>query len=790
MIAKVGVIMKKISLKEKLKSKKFFFRIFNYLSIILFLTIIFISMTYVIAVKGLKEGTYNKINFNLKATSETIDTRMNEMQNIGIQFFNNDIITQYFRIEEKQDSFIKSEQWRILRVLLQNEFIFPFSEMSMFAYFPEGNKVYTSAGVYDIEFFFENICNYSNYTMDYWKNQSSESNPVEILRYSLLENTYIGSKEEVIPIVTKRSIRGNTGVLIVNMETKVIKQMLEASSTIQGTRFLILNNNNEMLIDTEKSSIGVDDVNQIFQNMKHGKKVVTIDHMKYTIFSHVSEGNGWNYIELVPSKELNLIMNINLILILVIGIILLILWVVIAYSLRFRIYKPINFVVEELMQKQPELISDQNVGNVNMDEMGILRTGVEVLLDQYNTYNERFKEYKMERVEHSLQLMIHGIPSADNAQISNILREQYGFTEDAFICCNILFDFTMKFYNEFTEVKRDKIVGDIRKILQILIGAQEKSYVLEMNKEMYSCILNVNNNEELNHVDEMFQKLLKIFETDKEYFTVSIGIGNTCTSISKISTSYNQAITALRNKSNTANYQIVYFGKLPARMKVVFSFYDQKKIVNCIKIGNEKKLINMISNILDINKKNEISNENMAELYRQLIAVGSRYLEDTGKKLEDFESISKLHSEIIHKQISLSFEAGRRLVLAFFQEILKVVKSDENLPGNKLIDMIEEMVRKNYSTDLSLDSIADMFGVSAKYISRVFKQKSGKNLTDYIGEVRVEEAKELLLNTNLKIDEIAEAVGIGSRGTFLRVFKKMEGVSPSEYRLIQKNHNA
>ena len=67
-------------------------------------------------------------------------------------------------------------------------------------------------------------------------------------------------------------------------------------------------------------------------------------------------------------------------------------------------------------------------------------------------------------------------------------------------------------------------------------------------------------------------------------------------------------------------------------------------------------------------------------------------------------------------------------------------------------------------------------------MSRLFKQKSGENLTDYINEVRIEKAKEILTTTNVKIGDIAAMVGLESRATFLRVFKKLEGVSPNEYR--------
>ena len=100
----------------------------------------------------------------------------------------------------------------------------------------------------------------------------------------------------------------------------------------------------------------------------------------------------------------------------------------------------------------------------------------------------------------------------------------------------------------------------------------------------------------------------------------------------------------------------------------------------------------------------------------------------------------------------------------------------------------------NYTGELYLEKMGTDLGFSAKYMSKIFKQKTGENLTDYINRVRMEKAREILLSTNIKINDVAVMVGIESRATFLRVFKKLEGISPGEYRKVsrqreeEKNH--
>jgi len=86
------------------------------------------------------------------------------------------------------------------------------------------------------------------------------------------------------------------------------------------------------------------------------------------------------------------------------------------------------------------------------------------------------------------------------------------------------------------------------------------------------------------------------------------------------------------------------------------------------------------------------------------------------------------------------------------------------------------------SDDLSLATIAKAVNVSANYFSTLFRQATGLTFSDYLARVRVEKTKNLLLNPNLKISEIAFEVGFQSLSQFNRSFRRVAGVSPKEYR--------
>ncbi|MGK0700807.1 helix-turn-helix domain-containing protein [Priestia flexa] len=90
----------------------------------------------------------------------------------------------------------------------------------------------------------------------------------------------------------------------------------------------------------------------------------------------------------------------------------------------------------------------------------------------------------------------------------------------------------------------------------------------------------------------------------------------------------------------------------------------------------------------------------------------------------------------------------------------------------------------NYDRDVKLQEIAERFYLSREYISRKFKQEFQENISDYIVKVRMTKAKSLLKNEQLKIYEVANMIGYQDDKYFRKVFKKLEGLTPNEYRQL------
>ena len=93
-----------------------------------------------------------------------------------------------------------------------------------------------------------------------------------------------------------------------------------------------------------------------------------------------------------------------------------------------------------------------------------------------------------------------------------------------------------------------------------------------------------------------------------------------------------------------------------------------------------------------------------------------------------------------------------------------------------------KFIEEHSADELSLSKLAKAVNISANHLSEKFKQVTGINFVDYVAHIRSDKARELLQKTGLRISEIAFAVGFQSLSQFNRVFKKLSGKSPTEYR--------
>jgi two-component system response regulator YesN len=115
-------------------------------------------------------------------------------------------------------------------------------------------------------------------------------------------------------------------------------------------------------------------------------------------------------------------------------------------------------------------------------------------------------------------------------------------------------------------------------------------------------------------------------------------------------------------------------------------------------------------------------------------------------------------------------------------EFVKMAESVENAYEHDVISKVLRYIDKNSSSDLKLESLADLFGYNSAYLGKLFKSSTGEKFNLYLDKKRVSDAKALLMQADLKVYHLSEMVGYKNLDYFYKKFKRYVGESPNEYR--------
>lgn len=309
-----------------------------------------------------------------------------------------------------------------------------------------------------------------------------------------------------------------------------------------------------------------------------------------------------------------------------------------------------------------------------------------------------------------------------------------------------------------------------------------KSYVAEIDGKHIAFILNFENeNNFVSEITDLCTQTRTILLAEFE-MVVEIGISTVDSEISKLNRLYNEALIALDYKTEPGQ-NVIFYDDVIGEEKLVSVYYYpsdiEERIINYVRVGDASNLIKVLDMLVEKNIKNpSVRNSSKNCFYYDLLG--------TYMKAAD---LVEYDSELMHKLILkeddnyISIKNSVSVLCGEFINICRLSHKFQEAGVDKTAEKIKQYVDDNYSDiNLGVFTIADQFGLSRQTVSKKFSQAFGEKLNEYITEVRMAKAKELLATTNLNGFRIAEMVGYADSSTFIRVFKKLYGVTPGQYK--------
>lgn len=250
---------------------------------------------------------------------------------------------------------------------------------------------------------------------------------------------------------------------------------------------------------------------------------------------------------------------------------------------------------------------------------------------------------------------------------------------------------------------------------------------------------------------------------------------------------YEEALSALwRRNMMDANRYIHLFEDVKSGSRIAFSDWEEEWKVAALS-GNEEQLAAASGRWLEAVRSGGYIAPQMLEDYKtDTLLFCAKMLREGPGRLAGGEEPLAIMEELAEKSphvnaSSLSLQDWREWSCLLLQRLSQAIVQRQAHEKAKMSD-IAAFIEQNYQAELSLQDIAKRFFVSREYVSRKFKLEYGINITDYISGIRIDKAKLLMVNPNLRIAKIAEMVGFHDEKYFSKVFKKQEGISPKAYR--------
>lgn len=122
-----------------------------------------------------------------------------------------------------------------------------------------------------------------------------------------------------------------------------------------------------------------------------------------------------------------------------------------------------------------------------------------------------------------------------------------------------------------------------------------------------------------------------------------------------------------------------------------------------------------------------------------------------------------------------------KMIEHYLSLVISVFNQEQNA-SHYAVYQVEQYIRTHYSEELTLNMLADLVYLNPNYLSNIFAQVTGCTLNKYIKQIRMENAQRLLLNTNMKITDISQAVGYPNTSYFCKSFQKLFGATPERFR--------
>ncbi|QUI24161.1 helix-turn-helix domain-containing protein [Vallitalea pronyensis] len=738
------------------KSKAYYFKLVMYITLTIIVTIVILSSILYRDFKRLtSEQIYTYMHTSLHQLSKNVEQKIDAVKNISMQIYYDQYIQKFFfnfkpSTADIIDGSNQLENYRYISDIIHSIYVYNDSTKSFYvAAKEEVNLLESKDNFYD-EAIHKLLDDYEKPFVPI---------PRNIPTFSM--NTYQqGYDGYSFILCDPLGNEWNNSAIITNVSEATISNLIKETyrDNMKGSIWII-DHHGQLMVSTETRPMFTDVSKEKFYSSirnseaANGYLIDQVDGVKSYIVYSSPDSLGWQYISITPYQDIVKALNNRRNKVVSLSLFILAIGMMLAIFLSKRLYKPVKKMSANIESLESEVrsgyytIKNETLRKIILDYNNFDGKVIQHIFDKYNIQFDLESHmmvvlFKIDQYRHFC--------NAYNMKDRNLMK---------FAIMNIASEVCSKeCYTEPIDMGEDSIC------LLLSIKAQDFDPMITSFESL------------LKHIQAAILKNLAL--------SVSITVSTIGESLQHVTFLYNQVVEASFHRLFYGPSCIIYsttIEKLKAK-EYKYPIQKEKQLIDALMLGNIENVKQKYFEIMDMISKFPYATVNMAFTH---FVFNIKMAFDTiqknkfpnlpmniniGISLNDYEGIDDINHYFIKAFESLS-------------EMIERHKCSRN---HELVNKVMAIISQEYKNkNLSLAYIADAIDLTPNYLGRQYKNITSKTISNVIMETRIKKAEELLTSTHMSIAQISEQTGFTNDGYFYKVYKKVNGITPSEYR---RNH--
>lgn len=745
------------------EKKKWFYRLlFSYLPVLLVVSSILIVSFFLFIVKVSQKEADKANDFLVQTVMSSVDSALRSIDHTVMQDIESDkVLAEFFsggRLKNPYYLNYEVEQrlsaWINAQSLIESAYAVRWSD----------GLIVTTASLEALDDFNDKAFI-----------QEERYKPTSSLHWTAARSDPLFPAKEVSTLARKVSLlSGGQGMIVVNVRTDAIQRMLKDNEAFRYGSLTIAGIDGTPILRTDEGA------GELRSDGSEPQSSARSEYTGWVFASSVKNSQGLAYVSIASYVWIALAMAMTLL-----GSA----WV---FFITRRNYKPIETVLNRIRslpsRKSPLVQSMEKI-----DEFAIIGSTFEELLGELETYGNQSRKNAHLRRKYLFFELMEGTSAEENAISGDDDRSDLDLPSlnGRLIAAIAEIDRFHRFSAAYSDSDQNLLRYLLVKVAQEIADPSPFDIWCEWMSDNRLALLVIFDPDAsvdpLPAVNEYWGLMTDWIERYLD-FTMTFGVGMPVTSPNDLPISYRTAEEMLWYKWLHEHRRILIqedLGWTSAKSYFEFQHFVHS-LVHSFRVGDDEWLLWFDKLFADV-RNSLLARDDMVKLLSYLLFNLDKELSLLGIGPIDAinaikeEGLASLREAIEGMEFVTDIQASLRTTLLSLAERVRELR--ESQKHHHVIHQVKTYIEEQFrDPDLSLASISEKFGLSGTYLSKLFKEDIGDTFVNYLIGFRIANAKSLLIETDDSIQSIAGNVGYIHAVSFNRAFKKMEGMTPGEYR--------